>query len=334
MKDKVLFYFDYDESSGLGHVSRSRAFIEVFTDFGFQIFLTSSLNPIEREPYFTFLRGTHWVSPRDASSITFDFVYIDTYDFCLFDELSKWSVTHKILIIDANFKLEIPKWPDLIVDLECEHPRNLGFAGSYIYGDLLAHSELEIARQDRRRTIKTLDSTSNPTALVNFGGSLKAISYLKRLSRIFLENENISYIVYCPSNSLDNLKSFFHIFSNVLIEPFSSSYFQDLASCDFLITNSGTSFIEGLYVEIPMVVFKLFANAEVNFERLGESKSVLFLGSSPDISKDWQLDVLTTLQSKSNLRTKNPCSTPAVKGLGTTALTDEVNNILDSKKKP
>ncbi len=293
----MIFYLDYDEQSGLGHVSRSRAFIETVSIFTNELYISSKLNPLEIESQIGFLNQAKWISHEEAQLGRFDLVYVDSYSSDILNEVEDLPIARKILLIDSNYTQELPSWPDLIIDLEQSTPRDYNFAGKYLFGDILIHSELEFTKRSRKKNSLRNRSSSNLTAVINFGGSIKIEPHLRQLESTFLNNMDTFYVVYCPSSLLNKLKTNFHQFKNVQIKPFSPNYLNDLATCDFLITNSGTSFIEGLFVDVPMVIFNLFPNAELNFERLRHSKQVIYSGLATELESEWQGNVLHSLQS-------------------------------------
>ncbi|MDO8646048.1 MAG: hypothetical protein Q7R42_05650 [Candidatus Planktophila sp.] len=296
MNLKVLLYLDYDEQSGLGHISRSRAIIEAVSNYATEIFLSSKLNPLEIESQIDFLNQTKWISHQEAELLHFNLVYVDTYSFDILNKVEHLPIERKILLIDSNYTQRLPNWADIIIDLERSTPRNCKFGGTYLFGDILVHSELESTRRSREEYGVRKSACSNLTALVNFGGSIKIEPYLRQLESTFFYNMDILYVVYCPFILLESLKTYFRYYKNVEIKPFSPNYLQDLATCDFLVTNSGTSFIEGLFVDVPMVIFNLFPNAQLNFEKLRYSKQVIYSGLATELESDWQSNVLHSLQ--------------------------------------
>lgn len=292
---------DYDEQSGLGHVSRSRAIIETISSFTNELYISSDVNPFETENQLVFLNQPRWISHEEAESSHFDLVYVDSYSFEVLNKVEHLPIERKILLIDSNFFQELPSWPDVIIDLERLVPRDQNFGGTYLFGDILIHSELELTKERRKKNGLRNCSSSNLTAVVNFGGSITIETYFRKLESTFLNYKDIFYVVYCPSSLCYNLKTNFQYYKNVQVKPFSTDYLKELATCDFLITNSGTSFIEGLFVDVPMVIFNLFPNAEHNFERLRNSKKVIYSGFATEIESDWQGKALECLRTRRDL---------------------------------
>jgi len=298
---QVLLYLDYDAQSGFGHISRSRTIIETLSNCGAKIFLTSKLNPLEIELQMDFFDQIKWISHQEAQDLYFNLVYVDTYSHEILNRVESLTIEHKLLLIDSNYSESFPTWPDMIIDLERSTPRNECFKGLYLFGDILSNVKLELSKQDRKKCRDRESGHSNLKALVNFGGSRKVESFLKILKSTFSNHNNIQYYVYCPSTLVENLKAYFRNDKNVVITSFNNDYLKNLATCDFLITNSGTSFIEGLFVDVPMVIFNLFHSAQANFERLRDSHQVLYSGSIAELESNWQSDVLYSLQLKRNL---------------------------------
>lgn len=297
---QVLLYLDYDEHSGFGHVSRSRAFIEAIASHECDLFLCSRLNPLENEPQVDFLDQVKWISDDTIDFFHFDLVYVDTYDAEILQRVEKISIKFKVLLIDENYTQNLPTWPDLVLDVERSTPRHHKFVGKYLHGDILVHSKLQSLMQKRRELNKRKITRSRLIAVVNFGGSVKIDCHLKNLENTFSGNKDIIYFVYCPSALFEDLLTYYQHLENVKILAFSPSYLRNLEKCDFLITNSGTSFVEGLFVGIPLVVFSLFSNAQMNFEKFRFNKSVLYSGSEFEIESEWQVSVCQQLQAMKN----------------------------------
>ncbi len=321
----MLLHLDYNEHSGIGHVSRSRAIIETVSNFTTEMYITSELNPLEIESQLGFLNQAKWISHEEAELLHFDLVYVDTYSFDLLRKVENFPINHKILLIDSNYSQELPNWPDLIIDLEQITPRNWNFSGKYLFGEILVHSELESTRQYRKEYGVTNSASSKLTAVINFGGSIKIEPYLKQLESTFLYNKDIFYVIYCPSSLIESLKTNFEHCKNVEVKPLSSNYLKDLATCDLLITNSGTSLIEGLFVDVPMVVFNLFPNAEINFKRFRYSKQVIYSGFATELESAWQCDILKYLQLRYNLSSFKPDYDPEIEILDVGILKSTLN---------
>ena len=220
MSYQILFYVDYDQDSGLGHVSRARAFLEALSDFGVQVTFSSNLNPIELEPQMEFLRGVTWVTPQAAARMSFDLLYIDTYNFIKLNEFSQWATKIKVLVIDSNFTYGMPEWADLIIDLECSSARNIGYGGSYFFGDIFPHSELALVKEKRRSVSERIADNSYLNAVVNFGGSIKAEQFIKELSKTFLQNSNLE------GKSLDTTDCFSSAFLRRHLQPTGQQRFK------------------------------------------------------------------------------------------------------------
>jgi spore coat polysaccharide biosynthesis predicted glycosyltransferase SpsG len=293
---RVLLFLDYDHQSGLGHVSRSRAIIEVLSDFGADIFMTSKLNPTEVECQLDFLSQINWITEEEATTLKFDIAYVDTYSLELLNRMGILHIERKIMLIDGNYTENLPSWPDLIIDLERSIPRDHDFRGTYVFGDIISNSALELCRVEREKSVGNTTCGTDLRALVNFGGSILVETFLKQLGTTFSYKSEIQYIVYCASSLVNSLTDYYKENKNVFFKPFSSDYNRDLANSDFLITNSGTSFVEGMFVGIPMVTFKLFENAQSNFDRLRKSHQVLYSGSSTDLAGNWIRQAYSNLQ--------------------------------------
>lgn len=296
MTHRVLLYIDYDEQSGFGHISRSRTFIEAISSESTEMFMSSRLNPFLSENEMEFLKAISWIPYIQVEAMNFDLIYVDSYSAEILSEVEKFSINKKVLVIDANFEEEIPSWPDMVIDLERSLPRERNFNGSYLFADLLIHSDLELARVARVSSGDTKKKIPKLIGLVNLGGSLNVDQYLKQLATTFGADDDVSYYIYVPSLLFESLKIHFKNLFNVEVKAFSPSYHDDLANCDFLITNSGTSFMEGLYLRVPMVIFNLFPNAQSNFNKHRSSKKVIYSGSAADLESHWLSRVIDFFQ--------------------------------------
>lgn len=287
MTFRVLLYLDYDEKSGFGHVSRSRAFIEAVSEEGLEIFMCSSANPLADEAELPFLSGVNWIPSTQVDAMTFDMIYVDSYSDEILTKVRNNPTRNKVLVIDGNFVEEFPDWPEIIIDLERSSPRRNSFSGSYLYADALIHSDLKATKLTRDLRCNPEKTNSKLKALVNFGGSVSTELHIKQLQTTFSSDDQISFVVYVPGKIFEDVKQYFRDYSNVEVKAFSHKYHSDLIHCDFLITNSGTSFIEGLYLDIPMVIFNLFSNAQANFEKHRYKKTVMYSGFAADINSGW-----------------------------------------------
>lgn len=303
MLSRVLLYLDYDQESGFGHISRSRAFIEAISIEGIEIFMSSKLNPHESEIEVGFLDHIKWIPCIQVEAMNFDLLYVDSYSDDVLVEAEKFAIEKKILVIDTNFEDEIPGWPNMIIDLERSSSRKKNFSGSYLFADLLIHSDLHSVRSARDCNSFERKNFSKLVGVVNFGGSISIDYYLRQLEVTFAADNRIAYIVYAPHQLSQSLKIHFASINNVVVKVFSEEYLYDLKNCDFLITNSGTSFLEGLYIGIPMIIFSLFPNAQFNFEKHRFSKRVIHSGSAVDLESQWLKKVFEFFQKERLLET-------------------------------
>jgi spore coat polysaccharide biosynthesis predicted glycosyltransferase SpsG len=292
LPSKVLLYLDYDKESGFGHISRSRTFVEAISSESTEIFMCSALNPLDSDLEIGFLGRVNWIPHTEIETMNFDLIYIDSYNEDILRKAEKFSINKKILVIDANFVEEIPGWPDLVIDLERSSPRKNNFNGNYLFADLMIHSELQSAKARRDFNSGIRNDFSNLAAVVNFGGSVSVNHYLRQLDATFAANNNIFYVVYVPHLLFETLKIHFRNLVNVKVKIFSTRYHYDLENCDFLITNSGTSFMEGLYLGVPMVIFSLFPNAQSNFSKHRFRKRVIHSGFAVELETEWLNKVL------------------------------------------
>jgi spore coat polysaccharide biosynthesis predicted glycosyltransferase SpsG len=194
----------------------------------------------------------------------------------------------------------MPTWADFIIDMERSTPRNHTFQGEYLFGDILVHSELELSRQKIQDKCEKKIDLSNLTVAINFGGSQKVMNYFNKLKHIFLAHEEVSFYIYCPLALRKEVSLLFFELDNVKVEAFKSNYLQELPKYDLLITNTGTSFLEGLFVNIPMIIFSLFPNAIHNFDRFHKEELVLFSGTSHQLEVLDLTEAIKILYAKSD----------------------------------
>lgn len=260
--------------------------------------MCSRLNPLESEIEMGFLDQVNWVPHNQAEVMNFDLLYVDSYSRDILDEAEKFAINKKILVIDTNFVGEIPGWPNMVIDLERSSPRKMNFNGSYLFADLFIHSDLQSLKLGRDFNSGEGRSSSKLVGVVNFGGSLSIDHYLRQMKSTFTADNDVSYVVYAPHLLSESLKIHYGNITNVEVKVFSKEYLHDLKNCDFLITNSGTSFMEGLYLGIPMVTFSLFPNAHANFNKHRFRKNVIYSGSDVELESQWLNKVIEFFQEE------------------------------------
>ncbi len=287
MNQKILLCFDFDENTGVGHVSRSRAFIEAMSFFSPQIYICSKINPVEYEPKLDFLRDCIWLTQQEAMQAHFSVIYIDIYDYEFLESIKLWSSKVKVLLLDDNFSANLPSWAEMIIDIERSSPRGSSTRNEYLWGDLLLHAEIESAHESYQSSFQSRVDSPTYSVAVNFGGSALVAPYLQKLLPTFIENQDFFFTVYCPTALVEQLKVCYFELKNVEVVEISSKYLSNLSKYDLLITNSGTSFLEGLYVDIPMIIFNLFSNTNSNFSRLRKSRKVLFSAAGEELDQIW-----------------------------------------------
>ena len=290
---RALLYLDYDVETGLGHVSRARGFIEALSTRPTEIYICSKLNPKTNEPQLDFLKQVTWVSYEMAKMSQYSLIYVDTYDKQLLATFKCWPIDLKVILLDSNYSFEMPSWADFIIDIERSSPRNHRFQGEYLFGDILLHSELELSRNKMRNKADAKIGLSKLEVAINFGGSLKVARHFNRLEHIFLAHEDVSFSIYCPLGLSQEVNAHFLEYQNVKVKEFTSNYLQELPRYDFLITSTGTSFLEGLFVDIPLIIFSLFPNASSNFERFQRERRILFSGTVHELEN---LDLTETIK--------------------------------------
>jgi len=294
-------YLDYDARTGFGHISRARGFLEAISPHASEIYICSNSNPKVNESQLDFLNHVTWVSYEMAKLLHHTLIYVDTYDEKLLASFEYWSADLRVVLLDSNYSLQMPTWADFIIDMERSTPRNYSFQGEYLFGDILVHSELELSRQKIQDKCEKKIDLSNLAVAINFGGSQKVVNYFNKLKHIFLAHEEVSFYIYCPLALRKEVSLLFFELDNVKVEAFKSNYLQELPKYDLLITNTGTSFLEGLFVNIPMIIFRLFPNAIHNFDRFHKERLVLFSGTAHQLEVLDLTEAIKILYAKSDL---------------------------------
>jgi len=256
------------------------------------------LNPKIHEPQLEFLNHFNWVTLEEAKLQCFSLIYVDTYDYEFLDEFQNWPANHKVVLVDSNYFFEIPSWADFVIDVERTSARNSSFKGEYLFGDIVSNSDLELSRNAIRDKLDKKIERKNLAVAVNFGGSLNIRSYIQQLEKTLLAHKEISFSIYCPLSLSQEMDLFFLGLQNVEVKVFTSDYLRELSVYDFLITGSGTSFIEGLFLHIPLVVFNFFPNANINFDRFRNNRLVLFSGTGHEVETSWMRNVLKEFNSE------------------------------------
>ena len=274
---------DFNRESGVGHLSRAQTFYEAALRFSDSIFLSCELNPHQKLQELDFLQKTKFLQTQEIAYHTFDILYVDTYSESKLEELSLFKSSVKVVLLDSNYKKKLPDWPDLIIDVERTLPRSTLPHQDYIFGMLCVRENLESAGKRIRE--KTKKQNNRKKFVVNFGGSSKTETYLSMLHDAFSIHKEIDFQVYCSTEVFLQQKRL--ELSNVCFRELNSDYINQLALCDLLVTSSGTSFLEGLYLNVPIVVFNIFENAQENFLQFKENRKVLFAGEISELSSNW-----------------------------------------------
>jgi spore coat polysaccharide biosynthesis predicted glycosyltransferase SpsG len=292
-KKKILLYFDYDSQSGYGHISRTEAFFESINLNRFEVFFSSKINPTHSKVNFEFLNKGSWVDLQTAKQISFDLAYIDTYSLLVFFDFENVKANKKVALVDGNFYEEAPIWVDLLIILEQAFVPIKSCNTKYISGLTLIKNKIHDVKINRMKSYSF--KPDSVKAIVNFGGSNHSKKHLLNLEKIFTENPNINYIVFCAQDLVLSLLTHFSFISNLEIRPIDFSYYDELISSDFLITSPGTSFMESIYIGIPVVLFNLFDSSKLNFSRFRHQSNVLFSGELEDLSTNWIIRVLSRI---------------------------------------
>jgi spore coat polysaccharide biosynthesis predicted glycosyltransferase SpsG len=274
---------DFNQESGLGHLTRAQTFYEAALKFSDSIFLSCELNPGHKLLKLDLLQNTKFLNPEEIVNQTFDVLYVDTYSEKKLEQARFIKSTVKVVLLDSNYKKRLPDWPDLVIDVERTISRRSLALKGYIFGVLCVSENLESISKKNRE--KTRNLNTRKKIVVNFGGSSKADLYLSMLHNTFLVHQEIDFQVYCPTEVI--LQQERLELSNVCFTEIGSNYIEKLEHCDLLVTSSGTSFLEGLYLNIPIVVFNIFQNAQENFYNFRENKQVLFAGQIRELSSNW-----------------------------------------------
>jgi hypothetical protein len=303
MKNKVLIYSDFDSKSGLGHLSRAQTFFDALDHDLFEINLSSEVNPKSFGVKFGFLEKSIWKPLREATTEKYSLVFVDTYDPNIIRQLKNWEIDKKILLLDSNFSQALPHWPDLVIDLERTTPRHLETSKKYIHGIALIGSAIQ--RLKRGNSINCSKRMFPSKVVVNFGGSNRALNYLMKLNSIIETRIDIQFVVFCSNDIYLDLESVISPHENATVKCIGDDYFAEMINCDLLVTSSGSSFLEAIYMKMPTAVFNLFENASLNFEAFQMSSNVIYAGRIEDLDRDWFADISLNYQKNKTGIDKN-----------------------------
>jgi spore coat polysaccharide biosynthesis predicted glycosyltransferase SpsG len=293
MKKRALIYFDYDLQSGYGHISRTETFFEAINLNLYEVFVSSKINPTLSNVNFEFLKNTSWIDFDTAKQMSFDFAYIDSYSQIILVQFKKFKAGKKVVLIDSNFNQDLPIWADLAIILEQDFLSKRDYNIKHISGLTLIKNKIKDVEIKRRENYAF--SPKSVKALINFGGSVQSKKHLLKLEKAIIENPDVQYIIYCAPEVAKSLSIHFRFVSNLEIRDIDVSYYDELVLSDFLVTTPGTSFMESIYIGIPIVLFNLFDSTELNFSRFRHESNVLFSGELEDLYTNWNSKVLSRL---------------------------------------
>lgn len=300
MKNKVLIYSDFDSKSGLGHLSRAQTFFDAIDHDLYEVNLSSEVNPKSSDVKFSFLEKTIWKPLREATTEKYSLVFVDTYDQSIIRQLKNWDIDKKILLLDSNFSQALPLWPDLVIDLERTTPRLLETSKKYIHGIALIGSAIQ--RLKRGDSLNCSGSKFPSKVVVNFGGSNRTLNYLMKLRSIIETRIDIQFVIFCSSDVYLDLDTFLYPHENATVKCVGDEYFAEMVNCDLLVTSSGSSFLEAIYMKIPTAIFDLFDNASLNFEAFRLSPTVLYAGQIEDLDRDWFTELYSNYQNRHSFK--------------------------------
>ena len=285
MKNKLLIYSDFNTESGLGHLSRAQTFVDAIDHDLYEIHLSSEVNPKNSGVKFRFLEKTIWKPFRETRTEKYSLIFIDTYDANIIMQLKDWDVDKKILLLDSNYDQTIPHWPNLVIDIERATPRLLGTSTGYIHGITLIGSAIQKLKRGNYFDIKERVIPSK--VVINFGGSSGVFKHLLKFDNLIRTQADIKFVIFCCNDIFLSLASFLHHHKNATVKSVGDDYYAEMVSCDLLVTSSGSSFLEAIYMKIPTAIFDLFENANLNFEAFRMSSNVLYAGRIEDLDGDW-----------------------------------------------
>lgn len=291
MKNKLLICSDFDSESGLGHLSRAQTFFDAIEKESYEIHLCSEMNPNNFGLKIPLLDIAIWKPFLEAKTEKYSVIYIDTYDSNILEQIKIWDVNRKILLLDSNFRQSIPCWPDFVIDLERTSPRHFGNY-KYLHGTALIGSAIQ--KLKRSELSNRIQGKFPSKVVVNLGGSNRALKYLMKFNSIFKTQTDIQFVIFCSSVILPDLETNLRSLDNTIVKCIGDEYFSELMSCDLLITSSGSSFLEAIYMKIPTVIFDLFENARLNFETFRKNSNVLYSGGVDDLDGDWFMNLSIT----------------------------------------
>jgi spore coat polysaccharide biosynthesis predicted glycosyltransferase SpsG len=173
----------------------------------------------------------------------------------------------------------------------------------YIHGIAIIGSAIQ--RLKRGNSLNCSDNTFPSKVVVNFGGSSQALTYLMKLNSIIGTRIDIQFVIFCSKDVYLDLETFLCPHENATVKCVGDEYFTEMVNCDLLVTSSGSSFLEAIYMNIPTAIFDLFENASLNFEAFRLSSNVLYAGQIEDLDRDWFAEMSLNYKKNKTVIDKN-----------------------------
>ena len=272
---KALVIADYGLNEGYGHISRVTSLLEsiFFQEYEFFFVIEN-----DEGPRFLNDKTISTLKEMPSNFTEFDTIIVDTYNVNKILKINEDIISTKVIQITDNsvspnyFIKEARK-----IDLEVHSPRSLD--KKYIFGSLIVSRQL-LNLKERRKQVKILEQDKEKKSIVvNLGGSLKTKRLLSESIKQLAKIQNLIVSIFCNEQMIDALKDSLNENSPNKIHFYGYGdkklYFEKLLGADTLICSAGGSFLEGLYLGIPIIVYDFPSNAHKNWVKFGENQYVI-----------------------------------------------------------
>jgi len=272
---KALVIADYGLKEGYGHISRVTSLLDSMFFQGYEFFFVIESN-----------EGARFLSDKTINILEvipnklteFDSIIIDTYNEKRILEINEKKLNSKVIqITDSSVSPNYFIKEARKIDLEVHSPRSSD--GKYIFGSLLVSHKL-INLKERRKQVKApVKNKEQKNIVVNLGGSLKAKRLLLESMKQLTKIQNLIVSLFCNEQMIDVLKDSLDENNPNQIHFYGYGdqklYFERLLEADILICSAGVSFLEGLYLGVPIIVYDFPSNAHENWVKFRKNQNVI-----------------------------------------------------------
>ena len=293
---KIIFFLDYDSTSGNGHLYRSLKFKKVFGSNSKIFFLCKKKIP-------TFIKGLNFCSENFNSFINkykkkkFDFAVIDSYKINLEDEVQIKSISNKTIFIDdyAKRKTEsdyVLNYSPYINKLKY---KNLISKNTKL---LLGIKYNFVQEMINRVDIKKRINERKKIILFFYFGVKNRTQILKEILNSI---KNINIIKKVIVISKYRLRKTYDIKINYINTLSWKKFYLMMQKSDILFLSTGTIIYEALLLKKIIFSRNISFNQKQNYDFLIKKKSILPLkkfNSFINLSKDKILKIILDAEKK------------------------------------